>query len=357
MTSDPEQTSSAPPKLFISYSWSNTEYEQNVLQLATELRESGIDVILDKWDLREGHDSHAFMEKMVADPEIKKVALLCDQIYVEKADGRKGGVGTETQIITPEIYNKQDQSKFVAVVMERDDKGRPCLPAYYKSRVYIDLSDPSTYAVEFEKIARWAFDEPLHRKPEVGLKPTYLSEEDRVVSLATSSRYKRALEAIKNGREYAYPATEEYFAALAAEFEKLRITDKTEPLDDRIVESVDDFLHYRDEVISIFQALALYKNDEDSRRAVHKFFQSIIPYMNKPDGITTWDLRDFDNFKFIIHELYLYAIACFVRYERFESANHLLTDFLPSGRIRLRKGCYGAMDDTSPVPQVVRGQR
>jgi len=38
-----------------------------------ELRESGVDVILDKWDLREGHDAYAFMEKMVTDPQIKKV--------------------------------------------------------------------------------------------------------------------------------------------------------------------------------------------------------------------------------------------------------------------------------------------
>jgi hypothetical protein len=58
------------PKLFISYSWSNPEHEQFVLDIATELVESGIDVILDKWDLKEGHDSYAFMEKMVADPEM-----------------------------------------------------------------------------------------------------------------------------------------------------------------------------------------------------------------------------------------------------------------------------------------------
>ena len=34
------------PKLFISYSWSSPEHEQWVVDLATELRESGVDVIL-----------------------------------------------------------------------------------------------------------------------------------------------------------------------------------------------------------------------------------------------------------------------------------------------------------------------
>ena len=106
----------------------------------------GSDVILDKWDLKEGHDAHAFMEKMVTDPDITKVILVCDKVYVDKADGRSGGVGTEAQIISGEIYAKQAQDKFVAVVTERDETGRAYLPAYYRSRIYIDLSDPSKYS-------------------------------------------------------------------------------------------------------------------------------------------------------------------------------------------------------------------
>lgn len=72
------------PRLFISYCWSSPKHEHWVLDLATELRESGVDVILDKWDLREEHDSLAFMEKIVSDPSIKKVAIICDKKYVKE---------------------------------------------------------------------------------------------------------------------------------------------------------------------------------------------------------------------------------------------------------------------------------
>jgi hypothetical protein len=123
------------PKLFVSYSWSDAEHEQWVIDLATELRESGVDVILDKWDLKEGHDAVAFMEKMATDPEIKKVAIICDEKYAAKADGRAGGVGTETQIISREVYENQAQEKFVAVVCEKDENGKAYLPTYYKSRI------------------------------------------------------------------------------------------------------------------------------------------------------------------------------------------------------------------------------
>jgi hypothetical protein len=42
------------PKTFISYSWTTPDYESWVISLASELRENGVDVILDKWDLKEG---------------------------------------------------------------------------------------------------------------------------------------------------------------------------------------------------------------------------------------------------------------------------------------------------------------
>lgn len=92
------------PKLFISYAWSSTDYEEWIRTLATALRENGIDVILDKWDLREGHDALQFMEQMVTDQTIKKVRIVCDRAYMEKAAQRAGGVGAETQIVSAEVY-------------------------------------------------------------------------------------------------------------------------------------------------------------------------------------------------------------------------------------------------------------
>ena len=58
------------PKLFVSYSWTTQEHEDWVLNIATELRQSGVDVILDKWDLKEGDDANIFMEKMVTDDSV-----------------------------------------------------------------------------------------------------------------------------------------------------------------------------------------------------------------------------------------------------------------------------------------------
>ena len=98
-----------PPKIFISYSWSNPQHQEVVRLWAEQLLADGIDVIIDIFDLKEGHDKYAFMEKMVSDQSVTHVLVICDKEYAEKADNRKAGVGTETQIISSSIYEKVDQ--------------------------------------------------------------------------------------------------------------------------------------------------------------------------------------------------------------------------------------------------------
>jgi len=314
------------PKLFISYSWSNPDHQQWVINLATQLRESGVDVIFDKWDLREGHDSLAFMEKMVTDPEIKKVALICDRIYADKADGRSGGVGTETQIISPEIYQKEDQNKFVAILTEKDENSRPYLPTYYKSRIYIDLSNSDLYASNFEQLLRWIYNKPLHVKPELGEKPSFLSEKNSV-SLGTTVKFQRALDAVRTNREYAKGALEEYFSTFVANLERFRISDNEGEFDEKVLHNIEQFLPYRNEAIEIFLTAAQYRDIAETIQQLHRFFENLMPFMFNPENLKSYRESDFDNFRFIIHELYLYTIASLVKYECFSSVSYLLNHY------------------------------
>lgn len=44
------------PKVFISYSHDSEEHKNWVLKLATHLRDHGVDVVLDQWNVRLGDD-------------------------------------------------------------------------------------------------------------------------------------------------------------------------------------------------------------------------------------------------------------------------------------------------------------
>ncbi len=312
------------PKVFISYSWSNPQHEEWVINLATQLRQDGVDVILDKWDLKEGHDAIAFMERMVTDPEIKKVIIISDRVYAQKADSRKGGVGTETQIISKEIYDKVEQDKFVVVIAEKDEHGKPYLPTYYKSRIYIDLSEPDTYTENYERLLRWIYGKPLYKKPELGKMPTFLSEGEKI-SLGTTVSFKRALNSIKDGKPYANGALNEYFETFVQNLGNFRIEDYQGEFDEAVVKNIEAFLPYRNEAIQIFSAIAKYDPKEEFIETLHRFFESLIPYLFRPEGVSSWREWDFDNFRFIIHELFLYAIAILVKSERFQQASMLLS--------------------------------
>jgi len=312
------------PKVFISYSWSSPQHEQWVINLATELRQAGVDVILDKWDLKEGHDAIAFMERMVTDPEIKKVIIVSDRVYAQKADSRRGGVGTETQIISKEIYDKVDQNKFVVVIAEKDENGRPYLPTYYKSRIYIDLSEPDSYTENFERLLRWIYDKPLYKKPELGNPPSFLSEGEQI-SLGTTVSFKRAIDAIKNGKSYSYGALDEYLETFSKNLEKFRIKDYDGEFDEAVIKNIEAFLPYRNEFIQLLLTIARYDSREEFIERLHRFFESLIPYMFRPEGVTSWRECDFDNFRFIIHELFLYAVAILVKLERFQQAAMFLS--------------------------------
>lgn len=326
------------PKLFVSYCWSSIDHEAWVVDLASSLRGSGVDVILDKWDLREGNDANAFMEKMVTDESIGKVILVCDKMYAEKADKRAGGVGTEAQIISSELYSSQIQDKFVAVVKERDSNNKPFLPKYYTSRIYIDLSSDTDYADNYEKLLRWIFNKPLYVKPEIGSVPDFLTSSIEVPKLQGAPQFHRAKSLISEQRPNAVAALNDYFEIISSEFEKLRIKSTDETFDEDVIESIKSFTPCRNQIIELIAIIAKNLDTPDTRRIVHHFLESILQYIDCPENIHQYAKWDFDNYKFIVHELFLYVIAILLKYEKFEFASHLLsTHYYMRDRARFGK--------------------
>ncbi|NDU99700.1 SEFIR domain-containing protein [Pseudoroseicyclus tamaricis] len=301
------------PKAFISYSWSTPDHEQRVLDLATELRDSGVDVILDKWDLSEGQEATVFMERIVSDPDVRKVLIVSDRLYCEKSDARRGGAGTEAQIISSRLYEQQDEGKFVALIFERDDYGKPYVPAYYTSRVFIDFTDASRYTDRFEQLLRWIFGRPQFEKPKIGSRPSYL-DDNAAISLPTSASYRRAMDAVQGGKSFAYPAVIEFFSTLLEELPAFKISSSEDIGGEEIMRKYGDFVPYRNECIEIVKAICRYTEDERFGKAIHDFLEGFLPYFHPQQG--RYREIDFDNFKFFAHELFLHFSTLFVRERR-----------------------------------------
>jgi hypothetical protein len=312
------------PKVFTSYSRTSSEHIEWVRVLVNRLRDDGADMILDVYRLKEGHDKYAFMEQMVTDPTVSKVIVICDKRYAEKADAREGGVGTESIIISQEVYEKVDQEKFIPVVTELDEEGKPYLPIFMKGRMYIDLSSEEKLAENYETLLRAIFDKPMYQEPAVGKPPSFLVEEGHP-STGTGFKLQMIKEAVLKGRPTAKGLIVDYLRSFAAGFEDFRFktADYSNVDEEKVRASIHRFLPYRDEFIDFISFISLYVDDPEVYRSVFRFFENLLTYRNPPAGTSGFD-QIADNFRFIQRELFLYLMAALIKNEKFEIADMFL---------------------------------
>ncbi len=303
------------PKLFVSYSWTSPTHIDWVIQLATDLRNLGVEAIIDRWHLREGQDAHSFMESMVRSGEVNKAILICDRKYVDRAEKREGGVGAESQIVTSKIYADVGQTKFVAVIRESSDDGSPAIPNFLSSRVFIDFRDDYKYSEQLQQLVRWAFDKPLYREPEVGPRPSFVDEQvdfepiriENAVGSGHNSQHIQSLlhffdEAIKQKSDF-----------------KVEMN-KEEENDETIYKSIISLGAIVEQIISNVTNAVFDKELNDNEiDKILEYFSSI--FNNYDNGPTNWSG---DSTKFFGQFSFTAILSRLIKYRRFHSAKSLL---------------------------------
>jgi len=155
------------PKVFVSYSHDSPEHKRWVAELAAKLMSSGINVVLDQWELRLGDDLPKFMERGVRDSD--RVLMICTEPYVHKADDGKGGVGYEAMIVTGELVEDLGTAKFIPLV--RQSTSPKSKPVSVSTRLHIEFSDDAEFDAALEQLIRELHSEPTSRKPALGPNP------------------------------------------------------------------------------------------------------------------------------------------------------------------------------------------
>lgn len=154
-------------KVFISYSHDSDEHKAWVLKLASDLRANGLDAILDQWDLMLGSNLPRFMEQGLSTSD--KVLVICTDNYNQKSNDGKGGVGYEGQILTAELYRKQDSVKYIPVV--RGATTDPKTPTCLDGKMYTDFTNPDAYDINFKHLIHDLYGVKLEPKPALGPRP------------------------------------------------------------------------------------------------------------------------------------------------------------------------------------------
>lgn len=155
------------PSVFISYSHDSDAHKDWVLQLATRLRNNGVNAVLDRWNLKLGSDVASFMERGLS--KSNRVICVCSDKYVEKANGGKGGAGYEKQIMTAEYVKDQNTNWVVPLIKNNPTEKKT--PTFLNGRMYISFEDANLYESKYEELLRDILDEPVLPVPAIGKNP------------------------------------------------------------------------------------------------------------------------------------------------------------------------------------------
>jgi hypothetical protein len=313
-------------KVFISYSWGDKEHQDWIVNLGTRLINDTVDVVLDKWSLKDGHDIHSFMEEMVKAEDIFRVLIVSDSRYKEKANEREGGVGTETQIITPNIYNKQKQEKFIPLVLERDEDGNPCLPIYLSSRKYIDFSQAEHFEDSYEELLRNILEAPAIPKPKLGKNPPAYITEQKVNLSETNNQLRTIENQIKKTQNLSLKSLTRFtetFLEKLWEFKLEEIPRDIKSYGEVLFESLKSYKPLREDFIQFIELISGNEYELDSD-VIIEFFEKAPSYQRPREERGSWNPAEFDIFKIIFQELYIYVIAVGLKRKDYKLVSDLL---------------------------------
>jgi hypothetical protein len=302
------------PKVFISYSWTSPTFQNGVKKLAERLLADGVDVVLDLFDLKEGQDKNAYMEKMVTDPTVSHVLMFCDKRYAEKANARRAGVGTESQIISNEVYKKVDQSKFIPVFCELGEDGQPYLPVFLESRIGIDFSTPEKTNENWEQLIRALYGKPKHVKPELGKLPAFLLEEGTPATPAIA-KFSSLRQAIVSASPTIDLHRRDFLEACLEYVDALRVRKQPdlEKLGEQVLLDCGKLKLARNQIIDWVLLEAEVAPSEKFQQALIGFFERLLETKARPPELTAFNEAWFEAHALFVYETFLYTVAALLK--------------------------------------------
>lgn len=283
------------------------------------IQKGGVEVIIDDYDLKEGHDIVAYMERLKTDETLNHCLILSDSAYAKKADERKQGVGTEAQIISKEIYESIEQTRFIPIVMEVTDNGKPCLPTFLQNRKYIDFSSPERINQNWDKLIRLLHGKPGRVKPKIGPAPAFLDERNTGLFLQTGIALPRLRNYLMDGKPGVALLRDEVIQNFAEELNSaLLLTANEEQKGSegaQLIARWERRLKVPTEGRDLMVDWILMESKIDAERAVERcvipLLETIYSMTLGPEGHPEREQIS-DVMKMLAYEMALYAVACII---------------------------------------------
>lgn len=234
------------------------------------------------------------------------------------------------------MYNNVSQEKFIPIVTECDDNGKPFVPIYLNGRIYIDLSKEEQFEENFEKLLRNIYKRPTYSKPKLGKAPGYLFE-DTPMTHTTTYELRNLESRLKQNTLKPNPWLNNFLEVFYDDLKNYSLGELSEKtyydIGKEIHDNIRSYTPLRDDYIKCLDKLLQNVVEFDISILV-KFFEKLQLLKIPQDGRSSWSEYEFDNFRFIIHELFLYTVAIGLRNRNYNFLEEILyaTYFFSKGR-------------------------
>lgn len=160
-----DRNAERPPTCFISYAWGDAAHERwTERQLATDLRNAGIEVLFDRWHNTPGTSITRYIEQI---SKADFVVLVGTKRLKKKYDSKKADavVEAELRLINTRLRKQSERERVLPLLLDGDAK--TSFPPLAEDSVYVDFRNADSY---FEsvfdvllKLYEIPFDDPAMR--------------------------------------------------------------------------------------------------------------------------------------------------------------------------------------------------
>ncbi|ARF70800.1 hypothetical protein B7C51_25355 (plasmid) [Paenibacillus larvae subsp. pulvifaciens] len=193
-----------------------------------------------------------------------------------------------------------------------------------KTRKYIDLSNEEIFEQGFEELLRNLYNRPQYRKPALGSAPTYLFE-DAPSHFKTMNLLKQLNDAASRQPSRVKEISNYFFDAFFEGLEQFQIEsfEPGIPYDQLIVNKINDMIVLRNDFIQFVEKQCLIQ-DQVYADPFIDFFEKIFGFTQPSEDVTSYNKSQWDHYKFIIQELFVYTILIFIENKQYKTANEML---------------------------------
>jgi len=255
------------------------------------------------------------------------VLVVCDEEYSKKADARKAGVGTESQIISREVYEKVDQSKFIPLVCQFSNDSEPYLPAFFKSRIWVNFSSFESVNKNWEQLVRALYGKPIHQKPEIGNPPTYVTTAQTLPSNPATAKFSTFREALLQGRRGLNIYRRDFLSACVRHADALRVRQEpaVDSLGKKVLEDCEKLKDVRDLIVDWVLLESDTGPGNEFCEALLKLLEDLRELKSRPAEINRWIDGWFEAHSVFVYETFLYIVAALLKTNFYELLHEIFT--------------------------------